>query len=224
MALVRIPETYVGSLGKIIVLPDNSRKELLSALSELPPTLDARGITSRVTASVKSLSEDAVRAIVRLLISLYSVRVYSESPVDEFVEDLCTGMEQSRHKELRLSKEQRDPFKAFMTKLLSAEGFNIASKAVYLQHEHEHILCNARILTDVRPVYGPNPEDPPLATVISHTLKVSYHEAGDLKEFYVAINASDINDLRGLLDRAEKKANSLRAVLKKADLPLVDSD
>jgi hypothetical protein len=57
-------------------------------------------------------------------------------------------------------------------------------------------------------------EGKPYGAVVIHTLKLSYHEEGDHKDFLVALDDDDIKALRAVLDRAEAKARFLRKQLK----------
>lgn len=91
-----------------------------------------------------------------------------------------------------------------------------------VMREHEHVLCEPRVLTDLRPVFGKNEE--PAAGVIVHTMKIKYHEGayGPLKEFFVALNSEDIEELRDILDRATRKEESLRRLATEAGLRCLD--
>lgn len=70
----------------------------------------------------------------------------------------------------------------------------------------------------MRPVFR-QPNAKPIGSVINHTLKIEYHEDGDHKDFYVALDAQDLSELKGVLERAETKAISLRSFLKQSEMP-----
>lgn len=221
LASLTIPTKYVPGLAKIISLSDDSMDELLGVLSEVTPSISLKNVSSVVSCRIKSISRSDASKIVRTLVSLYSARDYpdvAESPIGDFVNDVFQAMEQSGRKELIVPKEDQNNVKDRLEKLLSFEAFNVASKALSLQYEHEHTLCSARILTDARPVFGTNPEAAPVAIVISHTLKLTYHEGNELKEIYLAINAEDMEKLQALLDRARSKGRSLSALFDSAKL------
>ncbi|MGD0459119.1 MAG: hypothetical protein ABSC21_15395 [Terriglobia bacterium] len=217
MALT-IPPRYVAGMSAIISLPDDSIEELNAALSKIAPSINVREIESETAANLKSISQQNAVKIVRAIVSLYAARFYSgdtPAPIDEFVEDLWQALVQSGRKELQVPPEDKERIKARFKRLLSLETFSLGSKAIGLQYEHEHSFCTARILTDARPLYGQDVKSPPKAAVIIHNLKVSYHQESSeaLKEFYVAMDASDIKKLKEVLDRAQSKAASLRSLL-----------
>ena len=221
---MKIPARYVPGMAKIISLPDESIEELREALSKLWPSTDIKAIASEVAASVKSVSRQDVSRIVRTIVSLYVARSYSESPtasLDEFVEDIWEALSESERKELQVLPEDKKRIKARLQRLLDFDAFNVASKAMSLRQEHERVFCAARILTDARPVYGSDPKGRPRAAVITHTLKIAYHEGGpEVKEIYVVVDAADIKELKALLDRAESKSASLKALFDSMNVPV----
>jgi hypothetical protein len=211
-------------MAKIISLPDDSIEELSEALSKLAPSVDIKGIASEVSGNVRSVSREDVSRIVRTIVSLYVARSHPESStasVDDFVEGIWEALGRSERKELQVPPGEKEHIKARLKRLLDFDALNVASKAMNLRHEHERVFCTGRILTDARPVYGSDPKAPPKAAVITHTLKIAYHEGSDeVKEIYVVMGASDIKELRALLDRAESKSTSLRALFDSTNVPV----
>ncbi len=221
LATLTIPPRYAAGMAKIISLPDDSIEEIATALSEVTPSLDLKALASEVSSRVKSVARADISRIVRLVVSLYSARAYSDpssSSIDEFVDDICEALSRSGRKELEVTEENKERVKGRLRRMLSLEALDVASKALSLQHEHEHVYCNARILTDARPVYGPNPNAAPQAAVVTHTLKLMYHKGDQLREIYIALDGEDIKQLRTLLDRAESKASSHKSLFDSAKL------
>jgi len=107
--------------------------------------------------------------------------------------------------------------------LLSYESsLGTTSKALDVMTEHERILCGARVITDVRSVFA-DPAEKPTAAVIVHMLKISYHQNREHKDFYVALDSSDVRKLKEILQRAELKAKSLSAVLAGTGISILDA-
>jgi hypothetical protein len=87
------------------------------------------------------------------------------------------------------------------------------------------VFCSARILSDLRPVF----QEPPTAasaSVIIHNLQIGFHDSGtgDHKEFYVALDAGDLDILKKIIVRAEQKTASLKAILAKANVPYLEPE
>ncbi len=99
-------------------------------------------------------------------------------------------------------------------------SLGIFSKAYRLAREHEHAFCTADIVSDLRPVFDEVGESPVAATVV-HTLRLAYHEGMDYKELFVGLDANDLQQLSGVLERALKKDSSLSTFAENVDLPLL---
>ena len=79
--------------------------------------------------------------------------------------------------------------------------------------DDERIFCHARILTDMRPVFGSEIESGPAGMVIVHLMKIAFHDATskDHKEFYVSLDSDDLQTLKKIAERAEVKASTLKS-------------
>ncbi len=110
-------------------------------------------------------------------------------------------------------------------RLLGIDALNLVDvKAKELQTEAEHIFCEARMITDLRPVFGSNVTDSPEAMIIVHTLKLGYHDfqSQTHREMYVAMDADDIAKLIEVLQRAEKKTKTLKDKMASIGMRLLD--
>jgi hypothetical protein len=89
----------------------------------------------------------------------------------------------------------------------------LRSKALTIFTDYQRTLHGANILTDMRYVFRSEPEQEPYGAVIAHLLKLSYHEDGGHKEFFVTMDDRDITRLKAVLERAKAKAATLRRKL-----------
>lgn len=226
MPQLTIPEEYVAGLGHIVVLPDEAIRELTAALSESQAALDITdpsGVTSLISGKVPAIPTKELRPIMAALLSLYVVHGASEVSAEQFLNDVMRAMKRSRRPELaiddpNIDKKVRDRLKA----LLGLGALTAASKAVVLQHDHEHTLCTARIFTDARPVYGDDVAAPPSAVVLTHMLKLTYHEGNKLEEIHIAFDKADLLNLKSLIARAETKASGLKKIFDAGHIPVME--
>jgi hypothetical protein len=124
-------------------------------------------------------------------------------------------MESLDSPDLRLPHAERAQFKEKLVTLLGAEVFGIVSKAWDLRTDDERVFCHARILTDLRPVFGQTIEEGPMAMVVVHLLKLAFHRGFEKhQEFYVSLDGDDLKTLRAVIDRAEAKARTLKSSIK----------
>ncbi len=165
--------------------------------------------------SVSTIKGAEFKQIAEALSALYVVKSAREVSTEEFAEQVCDAMEVLSSDELRLPHEEREEFKAKLVALLGADVFSLVSKVYDLATEDERVFCNARILTDLRPVFGARIEDGPRAMVVLHHLKLGYHQGSERhQQFHIALDGDDLETLRKLIDRAEAKASSLKLALK----------
>jgi len=217
--IVDIPVQYRSGLITLKTLPSESFDELVSALKRAPLVANRKELGAWVAPEVKSIPASDVSAIVNTLTSLYRIRVRREMASDRLIGDVVEAMR--KLPELRLSDDSERIVTERLVKLLNLDAFGVVeTKALELKSEFEHAFCDCRIFTDLRPVFGGNVADSPKAMLIVHTLKLGYHDAHENthREFHIALDGSDLITLRGLIERAETKAKTLRTQLESAGI------
>lgn len=221
MPPLTIPKRYYSGFEAFAKLNSDEEQELLSALSAIPPTLLPDDLVSQMEASVKTVPHNDVRQIIKMLISLYYLRNERET-IDELADNLAKSVNRTEDITKSESWSQED-FRDRLIKFLNLDGaLQIASKADAVLSDHDHTFCNARVITDIRPVFGSDLTASPAAAVVVHMLKIGYHENKEHKEFFVALDTSDVRDLQNILERANTKARSLKTFLGKTDAYYLD--
>jgi hypothetical protein len=224
VAKLNIPERYQAGVALISHLDDQSVQDIRNALDSI---LDAKTrsddiasgkmLDELVTAAITSSSKKSILNFDRIaeaLVVLYGAKSVKDISVEEFADKVCDAMEHLDSPQSRVPKTEREQFKRKLIILLGADVFGIATKIVDLRTDDERVFCQARILTDLRPVFGPRIEDGPQAMVVVHLLKLGFHSASQKhQEFFVSLDADDLQTLRNLIDRAEAKAKSLEGSL-----------
>jgi len=216
MAITRIPEPYRSGLAKVRTLSASDVDAMSNALANCPLNGGLKGMIATVCEQAPGLKTDDVEDIVRVLYSLYIYRGDSETPLTSFVPELIKAMRGSG-KDLVLSEEDKSPFQDKITKLLSINAVALAAKAELLRTDYAKAFYDAKIMTDIRPMFT-KPEEKPLGAAVTHMLKIEYHEEGDHKNFYIFLDANDLEKLRKVVERAEVKALSLQSMIKSASL------
>lgn len=221
---LRVPRQHQEGLAKIRDLGEESIQELLTALKDVPDTYDEDALSSAVAAKVDTIAASDVKEIIPALLSLYAYRDYRQAAISDVVEGIAQAMEEISSHELRLPSDERPHFEDRLTKLLDVEPLDLRVRARALAFENEHTLQETRVLTDIRSVFGPeNPEGKPRGAVILHTLRIGYWADNARKEFFVALDTNDVRALLEQLERADSKAESLKQVLKMAQVRHIDA-
>lgn len=85
----------------------------------------------------------------------------------------------------------------------------ILEKSERLNYDRQNILLNARILTDLRPVYNESADEIQRA-IVTQLLCLEYTDStGQHNQLRLAIDAEDVAKFRELCDRADRKAATL---------------
>jgi hypothetical protein len=218
MALI-IPKEYISVLNKIRNLPDSAVDELVQALTSSPIASNAKELTARIAERVQSIQMDDLGTIVDGIYVLYHVREFSELNRNSFLKELFASVQ--RNARPPLTESEAPSIQGRFKRLLNIKTLNSISKAIALQRDGERLYCDATIISDMRPVFGPDVESKPVAAVIRHTLNLSYHEAGTIghKEFFIVLDEQDLEALQKIIGRAQRKSETLEHVLSDSGIP-----
>src|SRR5690348_3513037 len=214
MARLTIPERYRAGVAAIRTLDDRSVREIRDALEGIKKTSDVESVPStphdvavNAITSVPTGKAIDTKQVAEAIAGLYGVKSVKDISTEEFVDQVCDAMESLPSEDQRLPHAERESFKAKLLTIMNAELFSLIAKVYDLATEDERQFCTARILTDLRPVFGPKVEDGPRAMIVMHLLKLAYHQgSNEHKHFYVTLDADDLKTLKQLIERAELKA------------------
>ena len=221
--MLSIPRRHERPLADLVAMTQQEGERLVNVIREAPPALDL-GLLAEKVASSTELDKGRASALVRMLASLYRGR--EDTPLDQFVDEVCDAAQALGKETLRPKDENWDPFKRVLRDLLSCdESLGVTAKATDIRGQHQNVYCKARILTDIRPVFKQDVAEEPPASVIIHTLRMTTHQEGDFstaKDFYVALDALDLRELRKLVDRAIRKEETLKSLIAKTGMTCLD--
>jgi hypothetical protein len=224
LAFLRVPARYREGIAVLSRLNDSSFLEVSDALKNAPDGLATPAdLAANVENEIKALSPVDVRKLISALTSLYRLRDKANVSASKLADDLYDAIQKEGG--TLVSKEDAEAFKSRLTGFLNLNSLNVVTaKARELQVDVEKAFCEARILTDLRPVFGSDVSAGPMAMIVVHTLKISFHEGpkGEIKEVFIGIDNEDIAKLKETLDRAENKARSLTSRLKDAGIKSTD--
>ncbi len=210
---VRIPEQHYSAFTRLANLPAARFEALIAALRRATPALTS-GDLSREIAAAADVNPDDAGEIIPMAVSLYAVREDMQLPISEFVGVIAEALEQIPAEALASFANNRQQLEERLRTLLHVDGaLSVIAKAHTLSTEYEHTFLDARIISDVRPLFADDPEVHPQAAVIVHTLKLAYFEGYERREFFVSLSTADIRRLHAVLSRAERKAESIESLL-----------
>jgi hypothetical protein len=218
MLSVKIPESSYPVLDALVHLAPEQFESLLAAMERAKPA--ARPDLFWI--HVPNVEDATVRDIVRELFALASFKDELDVPIDEFVDSIASAAVADKTSKVAFTDSEASTLKQRLQKLLQLGGaVRLTSKAVDLLTDTQRVFYTSKILTDIRPVFSEdgNAAD---AAIIVHNLRIHYGESDEHKDFFVALDDDDLNQLRAVLDRAAHKAKVLKPLMKKAELPHLD--
>jgi hypothetical protein len=220
---LRIPKHHYGALAKLLHLDEGAFQMLIKVFQEKPPTISRENYTTYVVQNVDVDAND-VADMLDVLISLYSVRNEINLSSDDFVDTVVQAIGDTQYDALKPSDGDWSTIKDRIRELLSFDhSLGIIAKSSYLLTQHERVFQEARVFTDVRPIFSEDAQVSPIGGLIVHQLRIAYFEDNELKEFFVALDMDDIDKLRTQLNRADAKARSISSLLKSSSLMLLES-
>jgi hypothetical protein len=224
MSLISIPKSDLPVLKAVSELGEKEFKSLLSAMHDTKAALSKGRFISSIAEKAKTIEQSKILSVFRVVFILYAMKDKTGASAKELAQKVAESYSTSQSKESRPSPEKVDALKIRLSQLLSHDKtVAVTAKAFDVMTEHEHVFCNARIISDIRPVFAESISSA-AAAVIIHNLQIGFHDSGsgEHKQFYVALDTNDIQSLKALVERAEKKTLALEAILKTAKVPYLE--
>jgi hypothetical protein len=116
----------------------------------------------------------------------------------------------------KITDDETPTLEIRLGRLLSVESLTVACKASDLEYGYDRVFENARIFTDIRPVFGGEGTSDVRGAVIVNQLRISCVEGSGVKDFFFALDQDDLAALRKIVERAEAKSKTLAALLLQA--------
>src|SRR5579863_4804889 len=216
---LRIPPAQRDGFKQFMSLPDDKWRSLLRALEAAEPTISASVLAKHVSPQV-DLSPELLRQVIVAAGSLYVTRDQRGVSTGEFAEAVVQAAVEEKLLD-RGDSEATSRLKERISRLLSLDqSLGVSAKATELLVRHKNPLLTARIFTDIRPVFTGEENPIPRAAVVVHTLELLTNTDGHRLSHYVALDSTDLQTLKRIVDRAIHKEASLKTVM--ASLPLVE--
>jgi hypothetical protein len=219
MAL-EIPKEDAGSITAIKALPPTTLEKFIAALAEAPVISNPRAMAEHVAKKIPSVPADKLVSLIETLYAMYQIRELSGVSHARFLTDLTEAI--LKHPELRIPPKELPKLRSLLERLLDIGTLNTIAKAARLQRDGERLYCSSKVLSDIRPVFGSDPSERPRGAVLTHTLKIGYHEGSGHTEFHVVLDSTDLGELANVIRRAELKDKTLRGLLKTIELTSLD--
>ena len=220
MPSIKIPDRYKPGIVVLANLPDEVFSKIEASLQTAPSKKEQKELTAWLSTEASNVTPVNLKRLIETVASLYRLKVKSGVSAEQ----LATAVADSASKDDEV-KVPADIVRSRLASLLDIPSLElIDAKAKELQLESERTFCDARIVTDLRPVFGGNVSDSPEAMIIVHTLKLGYHDSRSQQhnEMFIGIDADDIATLIDILKRAQEKTKTLKRKLDSVSIRYID--
>jgi hypothetical protein len=214
----RIPEDYKFGIKVIIALKDSDLAKIIQILNGTPVVLNVRKFNQKIFSQIDFIEPQEAKNLIDTIGSLYDLRLSLNISNEEFADEIVEVIQESSDKSLKLDEGNVENFKQRLSSLLDIESLSLRAKATNLIVDHQTIFRDAKLISDIRPIFGNDVEEKPIATVLIHTLKIEYVENNDLRDFHVALDDKDVTNLIALLKHTQLKAENLKGFVKSVGL------
>jgi hypothetical protein len=204
---IRLNAQQVNDFAVISAISPDQLQSALSALNDLRVPLvrisDLREILARV------VGEDNARAMVRQLIG-FAIGARREAFPPDVMDALTDAL---KVRDWSPDKRQAwDSIRPILWSLLSHSHIQYAAKAFDLAFDYTNLLSEARIITDLRPVYDED-HTKLIGAVVRHVMRLTYYSVDGQTSLTIALDRKEIENIKSSCDEAIKKEDALRAYL-----------
>ncbi len=213
---IGLPDEALPDLLRVANADEGFFSSLLSQIKESKPALRPTEFRLNISRNAKSPEEAAdIAAVCRAALALYPLKEKGNLSAIQLAE-VVGSFVALKSKPDSFAPAKKDVLVKRLTSLLDNDAsLGVTAKASDVMTEHERIFCEARILSDIRPVFSGDPATASAAVII-HNLQLGFHSEGKHHEIYVALDTADIQTLKDVLVRAEKKTAALEVILQKS--------
>lgn len=208
---VGIPPSGKAFLQNIAELSDATFKTLISIFSDTSTGLSKDILEKQIKEKIPNISIEP-SDIVFHLVSMNRNRISDRMSTQEYTGGVLASYGLI---DVSIPPSLGDR----LTSLLETPCLVFLARDADVRQECERLFYNARILSDVRPIFDDNCTSVIGATVI-HNLRMRYHGADGYQDFFVALDADDLEQLKQVIIRAEKKSSQLASMLKATGVTL----
>jgi hypothetical protein len=215
MQNLEIPQQVQIALAKLHALTDELFDQLLAGLREAPVGLSMERLTLHVARAALDLSQSDIRQFLNLLVFGYCLASRLDFNSTQVAERLSDHVSILSRTSEHLDRKGLSTMTHRLAQLLAiSTPVNLIAKAEGIWQELPRRLNSARLLTDIRPIFGDDVTERPAAALIVHTISLSYCEGSEEHQFHVSLDTNGLSLLEAILERARRKEQNLEATLR----------
>jgi hypothetical protein len=215
---VTLQPYQVEDLQRIRDLGPETMRAVVSQLAKVPLVPMPPGKLFETLAGILAENKDAANCLMRETLTLQTWIRHAGWTAHDTVE----GIRHALKADFSWTDHDIERWQAIAPafgELLALPLVHLVASSIDLSYEYANLWQDARILTDIRPIFNPDASEVQGA-VVSHALRLQFVSADGSREFHVAMDEADIRALAAQCDRALRKARIARDLMNsKAKVP-----
>ncbi len=217
-----LPRSQFRAFSEFVRMTAEQREILKGALANISPTLKTRRLAETIAEQIRTAPAPA-SWMLGMFTSMYEIRAEQKMSAQAFAQAICDFAAASGRPELKPTDNNWEPIRRSLAEILSLDRtIGVIAKGFGVVSEFERLFESARVVTDLRPVFGEKVTDRPAAFAVVHELRIKYYSAEGSKEFFVSLDSSNIKNLREAMDRASQKEETLKVLIPE-DIPYLEA-
>lgn len=221
---LQIPSRDHSGLSKLLLWDDEKLKELLDILAKKTPTLSIEGYISYATENT-NIEQTDVEEMMLVLMNTYLAKAEMGISTSDYIDIFLRAVEETGVLRVAPNKGDQGYFKDRLKLLLSFDkSIGVISKAALIYTQHTNVFREARIFTDIRPVFGEDTSSEPIGGLIIHKLMITFSRDKEPQEMYFALDGDDIRNLKEILSRAEDKERAIIRFMRTSSLTTMEGE
>ena len=204
-AQVRLSPAQLADLAIIRNITPDQVSGLIVRLDRCaPPPLTAPVLMTILLEALDG-AESVAESLLRQLLSLTSLQRQRSLTTEDVLAGLIYGVRTSSRPWNEAEVDRWRALEPELQRLLEHPSIWRVAKALDLSYDFAYLLQDARIVSDIRPVFDRNVTRLE-AAVVSFTLRLQYDGLDGNHGLSIAMNQVDVESLRAECDRALRKA------------------
>lgn len=209
MAKYRIPENFIAAYDLINELSDDAVSILSKELEKVKVGANTDEISSLLKEPLKKdLPISELQVIVEAVFSIYSlINRDKQNNLDDILGDLVESFIETKEG----NDYNSEKLKINLHKLIKrGSHLDLTHKTFDLLSEYDKIYIDSRVISDIRIIFGNDIKETEQEAAIVHQLRIEYHEKGDIKNLFFALDSNDLENLKINIERAQEKDQLIR--------------
>lgn len=159
--------------------------------------------------ALEGLSDEDKDSLASSIIGLHVMRYGSGRKVSELTADVIEAAEG----EPGFDFDRLSVFRANLEHVLGIPTLQGSMKAWTLIDEYDKVFLEAKVLSDIRPVFDDELKNPLRASLVLHTIKIIHRHNGRREPIFITADAEDLELLREQVERALEKDRALKKMI-----------